>query len=108
MKCWYWRNGCTFEGTEEDVEEHVDYMIKVDDDEHRMREALKKKVKPPQFTTNCREQPRLKFDQIAEEFHLTCVCTLDENLGQEPYVADIVFAWEKHSAMRRRVGDTDD
>jgi len=32
MKCRY--NGCTFEGTPEEVEEHVDYCKSIGDPEH--------------------------------------------------------------------------
>jgi hypothetical protein len=108
MKCPYWRNGCTFEGQMGEVDDHVDYMVKVGDDEHKTARSNAKKraggkVPPPR----CAEQPRIQFDQIAEEIHLTCTgCGMDENLGQEPIVADVVFTWQEHSKMKRREDDS--
>jgi hypothetical protein len=109
MKCPYWRNGCTFEGQMGEVDDHVDYMVKVGDDEHKT--ARKTSPTKPRRggkipVPRCPKQPKLQFDQIDEEFHLTCECGMDENLGQEPIVPDIVFVWQEHSKMKRREDDS--
>jgi len=99
MMCPFRNKGCTFSGSADEVMDHVDYMISVDDDEH-------KRARGGGSSPRCNKQPRIKFDQIHEDIHLTCECGMDVNLGQEPIVADVVFAWQNHSSMKRREDDS--
>lgn len=99
MKCTYRSHGCTYEGSADEVAEHIDYMVRVGDSEH-----IRRRGAAP--APRCPKQPHLRFDQIKEEFHLVCECEMDVNLGEDPVVPDIVFAWQSHSKMKRREDDT--